>query len=102
MHKWLILFCSLLAAPVLAGQDSSFCHDEDTRAEWQAIVAEHADDPDWQYIHALWLGLCAKVDMGDISEGMASIFFERERERLTAKKKADPLPPVERYLYPQG
>jgi hypothetical protein len=101
MRKSLTFF-SLLLAGIARADEASTCHDEATRAEWRAIAAKHAEDDDWQAMHALWLGLCAKVDAGEMTEFRAGALFERERARLVAKQRANPLPPVERWLTPQG
>jgi hypothetical protein len=96
---------ALLAGVLWTGGSAaevSTCQDAAARQEWQVMARAHAEDPDWQRLHALWLGLCAKVEAGDLSETRAGELFEAERERIIAKKKSDPLPPVERYLHPQG
>ena len=82
----LILVLCLLKStcPVNAGDNC--CQDPDSWKEWDALVEKYPDDKDIQTLHALRLGLCMKVERGDLSEWEATIIFENARESIINKK----------------
>jgi hypothetical protein len=50
--------------------------------DWQARVGQHPDDKELHTLHALWLGLCVKVERGDLAFDEASALFEQTRRTL--------------------
>jgi hypothetical protein len=58
------------------------CHDVHSWREWDTLVARHPDDQALQALHALRLGLCTKVDRGDLTVAQATILFETARQAL--------------------
>ena len=50
--------------------------------EWEALIREHPDDMQIHALHALRIGLCFKVDRGDISISQATVIFENMRSAL--------------------
>jgi len=65
--------------PVLADGQTIFCDNPDTIAD--QYVETYVDSDIWQRLHALWLGLCAKVENGSIETDRAIRIFEHERAR---------------------
>jgi hypothetical protein len=67
--------------------------------DWQERVNTHPDDQEVQVLHALWMGLCFKVETGDLALDDAITIFENARSTLIqqrqeenrAKKEAAPL-----------
>jgi len=45
---------------------------------------------DLHYLHALRIGLCAKVERGELTVEQATDIFERARDVIIEKKKAEP------------
>lgn len=60
--------------------DNSYCYDEDDLKLWKRYAK--SDDPKIQEYHALFLGLCQKVEDRDITTEEAQYIFERTRQRL--------------------
>ena len=53
----LLLFSSLPAST----DESTYCNDPAVWIDWHEKDTKHAEDLDFQTLHALWIGLCAKV-----------------------------------------
>jgi len=62
------------------------CRDEASRADWDTRVAQHPTDAELQTLHALWLGLCVKVERGDMDLEEASTIFEKVRGTLVRNR----------------
>jgi hypothetical protein len=95
----LLFFMLCLAFPTLAAEAPNNCHKQQAWADWQARISKHPEDKELQVLHALWLGLCVKVERGDLAFDEASAMFEQTRRTLIqqrqkenqAKKDAAPL-----------
>lgn len=55
------------------------CHDPQAWSEWEERTAKNQGNVELQTLHALWMGLGAKVERGDIEFGQATDIFERAR-----------------------
>jgi len=64
----------------------NYCEDQDTNFKWEALVLKFPDDMQIQTLHALRLGLCLKVDRGDIMVSQASELFNKIRNAFNNKK----------------
>ena len=69
-----------------AGAADNHCNDQETWREWEALVQKYPSDMDLHTLHALRIGLCAKVSRGDLSVDEATEIFERARKRILEKK----------------
>ena len=65
------------------------CNDQESWREWEALVQNYPDDMDLHTLHALRIGLCAKMSRGDLSVDEATEIFERARDRILEKKKLE-------------
>ncbi len=54
--------------------------------QWEALVQEHPDGMQIHALHALRLGLCFKVDIGDLTVEQATEIFENMRSVLINAK----------------
>ena len=63
--------------------DTSYCHDKEDLAVWNSL----AKSPNLkvQELHALFLGLCTKVEKHDLTTDQAQLIFENSKERLLRK-----------------
>jgi hypothetical protein len=78
-----VLLVVCLNPPILAqDEDANNCHDPKAWADWQERVDKHPHDQELQVLHALWMGLCIKVEMGAISLTDAITIFEQARQGL--------------------
>jgi hypothetical protein len=81
-----VLLCLLLlcfSCPAWAqDQETNNCHDPAAWTDWAACAAQHPHDTELQMLHALWMGLCFKVEKGDLLFEDAVRIFEHARETL--------------------
>jgi|SRR5215813_2896413 len=83
---FLLVLC--LFPPVFAQDDeSNNCHDPAARTDWQERVNTHPEDQEVQVLHALWMGLCFKVEAGDIPLDDAISIFENARHTLIQQRQ---------------
>ena len=73
----LILFSTCVWAA-----DQNYCHDPEAEAEWQVLIQKFPGDQDVHALHALRIGLCVKVDRGDLTVEQATAIFEKARKTL--------------------
>ena len=72
-----------------AAKSENYCHDKESWNEWDALVQKNPNDNEVQALHALRIGLCAKVDRGEITLDQATEIFESAREAIIQKRKED-------------
>jgi len=85
---FLVLIMSFLCIQSVGAMDK-YCHDKESWNEWEALVQKYPGDMDLHSLHALRLGLCAKVSRGDLTVKEATDIFERAKETIIEKKKAE-------------
>ncbi len=76
----------LLFSHTLNAEEKNYCNDQDANMEWEALIREHPDDMQIHALHALRLGLCFKVDRGDLTVDQATEIFENMRTALINAK----------------
>ena len=59
--------------------DTEWCHAPSEHMRWELMVQEKPDDDGVQALHALWLGLCIKVDARQITTSKATEIFNSSR-----------------------
>lgn len=80
----------LLLAPLalLADEkDPNNCHDPSAWSDWEERMTKNSEDIELQTLHALWMGLCAKVERGDLEFDQATSIFERARDVLIQQRR---------------
>jgi len=89
-HFFLVMvsLCVVFSSAVPSRADT-FCADPDAQKEWAEAVAKYPGDNLVQTLHALWIGLCAKVKAGDIDLERANELFERARAAAIEQRKRD-------------
>jgi hypothetical protein len=80
----ILVFCRSVFA-----ESENYCHDEKSWKEWEALVEKNPNDMEVQALHALRIGLCAKVDRGGITLEQATEIFESASEAIIQKRKED-------------
>jgi hypothetical protein len=70
-------------------EDSNNCHDPAAWTDWQERVNKHPDDQELQVLHALWMGLCFKVDTGALPFTDAITIFENAHNILIQKRQEE-------------
>ena len=87
---YLILVCSFLLFPTISlAEPDNYCHDKESWKEWDALVSDNPNDMELQPLHALRIGLCVKVDRGQITVEQATDIFESAREKIIQKRNED-------------
>jgi hypothetical protein len=79
----------LLFSYTLNAEEKNYCNDPDTNMQWEAMVQEYPDDLQIHALHALRLGLCFKVDRGDLAVDQATEIFENMRSALIDAKEKE-------------
>ncbi|MDX1295273.1 MAG: hypothetical protein R3302_03345 [Sulfurimonadaceae bacterium] len=59
--------------------DTKWCHDHSEHMKWEMLVQDNPDNDGIQALHALWLGLCIKVDAKQITTSKANEIFNSSR-----------------------
>nr|AIJ02277.1 hypothetical protein [uncultured soil microorganism] len=83
----LVLFTVCFASLTLADEAPNNCHDPASWQDWNDRVKQHPDDTELHTLHALWLGLCVKVERGDVSLDDAITIFENARSTLIQQRQ---------------
>jgi hypothetical protein len=83
----LVLFFSF--SSVVTAETENYCLDQESWKGWDALIQKYPNDMDIQTLHALRLGLCAKIEREDLTVEQATEIFERFREVIIEKKKAE-------------
>ena len=83
-----LFFCVVLGSLVVSATEN-YCKDPESWEQWDALIQKYPDDLDIQALHALRLGLCAKIERGDITVEDSITIFENAREAILEKKKAE-------------
>jgi len=91
MNKMMFLSLFLIFAifSVSFAESKNYCHDKESWKEWDALVEKNPNDSEVQALHALRIGLCVKVDRGEITLEKATEIFESAREAIVEKRKLD-------------
>ncbi|MCP5142907.1 MAG: hypothetical protein H6980_11200 [Gammaproteobacteria bacterium] len=79
-----ILTIAILAAS-FAHADEPYCTDTDVK-EWESQVSATPYDAGLQMLHALWIGLCQKVESGNLDRDVANVIFEKQRHALIEER----------------
>ena len=89
VYLFLLLTFTILAAnpPVIAAE--GYCSDPESWEEWEELIEKYPNDSDIQTLHALRIGLCLKVERGDITLEQGTDIFEKARQAILEKKKAE-------------
>jgi hypothetical protein len=77
----LVFSCSVVFA------EENYCKDPESWKEWDLLVAKHPNDMDVQMLHALRIGLCAKIEQGSITFEQANDIMNGARDAVIHKKK---------------
>jgi hypothetical protein len=80
----ILVLCNLVYA-----ESENYCHDEKSWEEWDSLIEGSPDDTALQTLHALRIGLCIKVDRGQITIDEPTTIFESARETIIEKRKVD-------------
>ena len=63
--------------------DTSYCHDKEDLAVWSRL--SKSPNLKVQELHALYIGLCTKVEHHDLTTDQAQLIFENAKERILRK-----------------
>ena len=93
------LFLFLVSCPLQAhAEEVTYCDDPAIWADWHEKATKHAEDLDLQTLHALWIGLCAKISTGTLTEDEADTLFERAHGTVLQQRRQEqhqqPVPPA--------
>ncbi len=86
-----LLMSQLAYAALAQPEERNDCHNPAAHAHWEATVAQHPDDIELHTLHALWLGLCQKVDRQEVTTAQAIEIFEKARNTLISQRQRENL-----------
>ncbi len=86
---FLLAIFGLVLTAQFTSASEDYCQDQESWNEWDALVEKYPNDSDIQTLHALRIGLCLKVQRGDLSGQEASDIFENARESIINKKEPE-------------
>ncbi len=78
---------SLFVFYTLITKETSHYSNPKAHLEWIALIEKYPDDMPLQALHALRLGLCMKVERGDINLDEATEVFEKIKKSFIKKKE---------------
>ena len=78
MRMMLLIICLLLPIPAGAADeyDNGYCKDPVELQKWANMLEKDPDSDALAAIHALWIGLCLKVESHNITTQRANKIFE--------------------------
>jgi hypothetical protein len=85
----LLLIFTLFIANLPATAAEDYCSDPESWEEWEELVEKYPNDSDVQALHALRIGLCLKVERGDLTVEQGTDIFEKALKAILEKKKAE-------------
>jgi len=95
----IFLLCLLIHSVVFASNeyDNAYCKDPVELKKWADLVEKNPDSDAIAALHALWVGLCAKVEVRHLTTYRANNIFENFRTALIdeieiQERKSEPEP----------
>ncbi|MFO7767193.1 MAG: hypothetical protein R6V33_12240 [Pelovirga sp.] len=67
--------------------NTEYCHDAAELQKWEQMLTNNPDSQSLAAIHALWIGLCVKVEARQLTTIQANQLFERFRKALIEQIK---------------
>ena len=86
MKKLIFTIALLVFIPSTPLAEKNYCHDPESKAEWEALVNKYPNDMGIQALHALRIGLCQKVDEDVLTVQEATNIFENMRQALIKRR----------------
>ena len=71
-----VLLSFLLLIPGSTRASETHCDDATVWQDWEDRIAQHPDDIALHTLHALWMGLCAKIACKELTTDQANKVFE--------------------------
>ena len=78
----ILILSFLLCSYLLNAEEKNYCEDTDANIQWEVLIQNNPDNIQFHALHALRLGLCFKVDRGDLTVDQATEIFENMRSAL--------------------
>lgn len=79
LSLFILLTCTINA-------EENYCHDPEANQQWEELASKYPQDMGIAALHALRIGLCLKVERGDLSVDEPTDIFEKVRIQLVDKK----------------
>ena len=81
----LLSFLVFLSSPARASE--THCDDATVWQDWEQRIAHNPDDTALHTLHALWIGLCAKVQRHEFTTDQANEVFEYVRRSFIERRR---------------
>jgi hypothetical protein len=73
----------------LNAMENNFCNDPNDNMQWEALIQETPGDMQIHALHALRVGLCIKVNRGDLTVDLATEIFENMKSALISANEME-------------
>jgi hypothetical protein len=70
-------------------EPNNYCQSPQSWAEWEELLAKHPNDRGLQTLHALRLGICVKIERGQMILDEGTALFEEARTALITQKQEE-------------
>jgi len=70
-------------------QDHNYCHDKKSWQEWDELIRKNYHDMDIQFLHAVRIGFCEKIEAGTIEFDTAREIFNALHEKVLEKAQKE-------------
>lgn len=84
-----ILFVLIGISHINAAEPENYCHDPESWKDWENMVKKYPDDIPLQILHALRIGLCAKIEQKSISFKEAKQLMDQMSDQLIQNRSSD-------------
>jgi len=84
----LLIISLLLPFGISSTESENYCEDPESWKKWNELIEKYPDDEEIQTLHALRIGLCAKIEQGTISFEMANDLFSLAYDMIINRKLA--------------
>lgn len=85
--KILIVATLMTITLMAADYTNSFCHDDAQSAQWDALLNRHGNSEPLLGLHALWLGLCRKIDQHEMTTAQAERIFHKQWKAVMGREE---------------
>ncbi|MBW2063332.1 MAG: hypothetical protein JRJ03_00225 [Deltaproteobacteria bacterium] len=89
LYIFILVLAFFQPTQLALADEVNYCTDPESWEEWEALVEKYPNDMEVQTLHALRLGLCVKVERGDLTVPQATDIFEKARGIIIQKRKAE-------------
>ncbi len=97
MSRYIFTLALIFIASFPAFADN-YCHDREAAEQWKSLVEKEPNDLALQRLHSLRLGICLKIEQGNLTLEQGITIFELERLKLIQKLAKEELEKEKKFI----